>query len=138
MKQRTNARAAKSAITPEHILARHTPTIQRIATRLRKLIRAAAPEATEAAYPGWHALGFRHPACGYFCGVFPFEDHVKLVFEFGILLDDPFGVLEGEGKQVRQITYRNAKEVQAEPIHFFIEQALRLRVRKGKPRPSRG
>ena len=132
MNQRTNPRAAKPAITPEHILARHTPAMRRIAARLRKLIRAAAPEATEAAYPGWHAIGYRHPDCGYFCGVFPCDDHVKLIFEFGVLLDDPFRVLEGAGKQVRHIMYRSAKEIQAEPIHLLIEQALRLRVRKRK------
>ncbi len=130
MNQRTNPRAAKRAIMPEHILARHTPAMRRIAARLRKLIRAAAPEALEVAYPGWHAIGYRDPGCGYFCGIFPFEDHVKLVFEFGVLLDDPFNVLEGEGKQVRQLTYRSAKDIQTEHLNFFIEQALRLRVRK--------
>ncbi|NUO79210.1 DUF1801 domain-containing protein [candidate division KSB1 bacterium] len=130
MKQHLNARVVKPAITPEYILARHSTMIRRIAERLRKLIRAAAPEAMEAAYPGWHAIGYRHPDCGYFCGLFPFDDHVKLVFEFGVLLDDPFHVLEGDGKQVRHIVYRNVKEVQAQPIDFLIEQAIRLRVRK--------
>ena len=132
MNQRTNPRAATNAITPEHILARHTPAMQRIAARLRKLIHAAAPEVTEAAYPGWHAIGFRHPDCGYFCGVFPFDDHVKLIFEFGVLLEDPFGALEGEGKQVRHLTYRSARELQIAPLKFFLEQAVRLRVRKRK------
>lgn len=129
MNERTNTRAA---ITPEHILARHSVAIRRLANRLRKVIRTAAPEAIEVPYPGWHAIGYRHPVCGYFCGVFPFDDCVKLIFEFGVLLDDPFKLLEGTGKQVRQITYRNAKEIQTEPIHFFIEQALGLRVRKRK------
>lgn len=130
----TRTKPAKPALAPEHILARHTVAIRNLTNRLRKLIRAAAPEAVEVPYPGWHAIGYRHPACGYFCGLFPYDDHVKLIFEFGILLDDPFGLLEGEGKQVRQITFRRARDIQAEPINFFIEQALRLRVRKPRKR----
>ncbi len=134
MNKRSNPRPANAAITPEHILARHSVAIRRLAGSLRKLIRAAAPEAIEVAYPGWHAIGYRHSACGYFCGLFPFDDCVKLIFEFGVLLHDPFGVLEGEGKQVRHLTYRRVKDIQAESIIFFIEQAIRLRVRKRKAR----
>ncbi len=119
MNKRTSTRTSHTAITPELILARHSVAIRRLAKRLRKLIRAAVPEATEAAYPGWHAIGYRHPACSYFCGIFPCDDCVKLVFEFGVLLHDPFGVLEGEGKQVRHFTYRRVKDIQAEPINFL-------------------
>ena len=120
----------KATLTPEHILARHPLTLQSLANRLRKVIRAAAPEALEVPYPGWHAIGYRHPVCGYFCGLFPFDDYVKLVFEFGVLLDDPFKLLEGEGKQVRHLTYRKTSDIQPEPLRFFIDQALHLRVRK--------
>ncbi len=138
MNKRIQKPLSKATITPEHILARHSPAVRRIAGRLRTLIRAAAPEAVEAAYPGWHAIGYRHPECGYFCGLFPFDDGVKLIFEFGVLLHDPFNLLEGEGKQVRHIAYRKLRDIREEPINFLIEQALRLRVRKGKPKQSRG
>ncbi len=130
----TRTKPATASLTPEYILARHPAAIRSLANRLRKLLRTAAPEAVEVPYPGWHAIGYRHPACGYFCGLFPFDDHVKLVFEFGILLEDPFNILEGEGKQVRQITFRRVRDIQAEPINFFVEQALRLRVRKPRQR----
>ena len=55
------------------------------------------PEAVEKAYPSWHGIGYRLPESGYFCGICPLADSVKLGFEFGVLLPDPQGLLEGQG-----------------------------------------
>ncbi len=70
---------------------------------LRGLIRDALPEVEEAARPGWHAIGYRHPDQGYLCGIFPHDDAVKLGFEFGMLLPDPDRLLSGDGKQLRYV-----------------------------------
>jgi|GEM_PF-1826221 len=55
-------------VTPEDILATHIPPVVDLAQRLREVISQAEPEAREAAYPGWHAIGYRHREAGYFAG----------------------------------------------------------------------
>ena len=71
------------ALTPEQLLARYSPGIRALAASLRRLVCVTVPEASEYVNAGWGALGYRHPEAGYFCGVFPFADHVKLLFEHG-------------------------------------------------------
>lgn len=123
----SGAARPEAEITPEHILLGHSPRVQALAARLRVLVRAAAPEAAEKAYPGWHGIGYRHPQCGYFCGIFPQEKSVRLLFEHGILLPDPDGLLEGSGTQTRHVDIRRQKDIRARPIKRLIAAALALR-----------
>ena len=81
-------------LTPEDLLRDYHPEIQAISEALRSLVKNTVPEAKEKAYPGWRAIGYRHPSSGYFCGIFPFEKAVHLIFEWGILLPDPDEVLQ--------------------------------------------
>ena len=50
---------------------------------------------------GWNGVGFRHPDAGHVGGLFPLDDHVRLLFEHGVRLDDPLGLLTGDGTQTR-------------------------------------
>jgi hypothetical protein len=84
------------------------------------------PNAAETANPGWHSISYRHPEQGYFCGLFPTQDHVILVFEFGILLPDPNGVLVGDGKQVRNVILYSPDEIPAESIQQLLIEAINL------------
>ena len=117
---------AGESLTPEHILTGHTPEVREIAEALCGLVRVAVPEASEAAYPSWHGLGYRHPQSGYFCAIFPQQDYVKLGFEFGVLLPDPDGLLDGGGKQVRYVNIRQLADIPAEAIRKLIQAALSL------------
>ncbi|MCY3800041.1 MAG: DUF1801 domain-containing protein [Chloroflexi bacterium] len=89
--------------TAGDILSPHTHQIRDLTQRLRKLVKQAVPRATDKVSPGWHGFGFHDPKAGYFCGVFPQMDSVKLGIEFGRLLPDPQGLLHGDGKQVRYV-----------------------------------
>ena len=111
---------------PDDILANHTPEVRHLAGQLRSLVRQAVPEASEVAYPSWHAIGYRHPRLGYFCAIFPFEDSLHFLFEFGVLLPDPHGVLEGQGTQVRYVPIRTPDDIQPEPFRQLIQAALSL------------
>jgi hypothetical protein len=51
-------------MTPDDILRDHNPEVQAIAETLRHLIHDTIDNMTERAYPGWHAIGFRHPRAG--------------------------------------------------------------------------
>jgi hypothetical protein len=111
---------------PEDILIDHTPEVRRLAEDLRRLVRETAPEASEVAYPVWHAIGFRHPRLGYFCGIFPQKETANLLFEFGILLPDPHGLLQGQGKQVRYVPVRTPEDILVEPLRQLILAAISL------------
>lgn len=114
---------AKDGPSPESILADHTPTIRRLANRIRAIVKDTVPEAEERAYPGWHSIGFRHPQAGYFCGLFPSEHGVNIVFEHGRALSDPEQVLQGETKQTRSIPIESEAALEHDTKAF---QALLL------------
>ena len=108
------------------LLSTHNPDIRDIVERLRVIVRETVPEASETPQPSWHSLNYRHPDCGYFCGIFPQKDDVLFALEFGVLLPDPDGVLEGKGTQVRFIRIKDAKDIKVRAIKHFIREALAL------------
>jgi hypothetical protein len=89
MTRRRHTREASTRSTPEEILADFLPDVRALAGALRALILRTIPTASEHAYSGWRGIGYRHPQSGYFCGIFPQRDHVKLGFEYGAALPDP-------------------------------------------------
>ena len=122
------ANKSRKVVPPESILDDHTLEVRAIAEELRKLIRESLPEATESGHPTWHSIGYRHPKAGYMCGIFPHKDSVDLVFEFGILLSDPYKVLQGDGKQTRYIPITNVDEINVMAVKQLIAEALSLPV----------
>jgi hypothetical protein len=86
------------------------------------------PQATEVAYPGWQAIGFRDRFAGYVCGIFLFDDHIRLIFEHGHLLPDRKRVLEGTTKQTRHITLHPGAFLQEDTIRDMVANALALGV----------
>ena len=116
----------KTTASSEMILADAAPEIRLLAERLRSLIRETIPEAVETAYPGWHAVGYRHPESGYFAGIFPETGRVRLAFEWGILLPDPHGLLSGTGKQVRYVDIYEEGELRETAIRDLLLAAVSL------------
>lgn len=92
-------KATKPSLTIADLLADYPPAVQALTAELRHLIHSTVPVATEAVYPGWQAIGYTHPTCGYFCALFPQASGVNLALEFGVLLPDPEELLQGDGKQ---------------------------------------
>jgi hypothetical protein len=121
----------KQEYKPEEILIGHTPEVRELCEKLRQLIKEAVPKAVEKAYPGWHGIGYTHPEAGYFCAIFPQKDFVRLGFEFGILLPDPQGLLEGNAKQVRYLQIHKLKDIPLEAIRSLIEAAINLPSDRG-------
>lgn len=93
------------------VLAKHPPAIAEIANRVRFIVKEIIPEREERPYAGWHAIGFVHPQAGYFCGIFPTDDEVTIVFEHGRALSDPKGILQGDYKQIRIIPIHKQAEL---------------------------
>ena len=111
---------------PEDILAGHQPEVQKLAEKMRKVIRLTIPEAIEKAYPHWHGIGYSHPTLGYFCAIFPHDEIIKLGFEFGVLLPDPLRLLEGSGKQVRYVSIRTSRQIGNPAIKELLQAAVSL------------
>ena len=116
-------------LSVEDLLALYPQNVAALANELRPIIRDAMPEAKELAYPGWQAIGYRDPRAGYVCGIFVFEDHIRLIFERGNLLPDPDGILEGRTKQTRHITLQPEESVPLERISHFVALAADLGAR---------
>lgn len=108
------------------ILRPHTKNIITIVNDLRNKIKKVFPEFEERGYPVWKAIGFRDRNSGYVCGIFPFEQNVRLIFEWGILLKDPYRILLGDTKQVRYLEYSSVKEINIDVIRDFLNQSLGL------------
>lgn len=131
--KRTGNRKAAQGMTPEDILADQAPDIRATAEALRKLIAHTAPDAIETAYPGWRGIGYTHPEAGYICAIFPYLGTVKLGFEFGVLLPDPHGLLEGAGKQLRYVVIRDGNAIPSDGIRALLLAAIGLpREREAK------
>jgi hypothetical protein len=115
-----------AAINVDDLLTSYPPPIVNTVERVRGLIHQVAPDVNEKANRGWRSISYRDPRVGYFCGIFPFEDHVDLIFEFGSLLDDPDGVLSGDAKQTRYIRFHEPKDIQDDTVKRFLKTALDL------------
>jgi hypothetical protein len=108
------------------ILQGHSPEVRQVVEALRKLVRETAPTAQESAHAVWHSIHYHDPQNGYFCGIFPMDDSVNLVFEFGILLPDPEHILQGNGKQVRSLRLYEKDDIPFEALRELIQAALAL------------
>lgn len=113
-------------MTVDDLLRNHDPEIGALTEMLRTLVRVTAPDASESVNAVWHSISFRHPYTGYFCGIFPQDKQVRLLFEFGVLLPDPDGLLTGNGRQVRYVEIAASDDVHVDALKRLILAALDL------------
>ena len=118
----------------QELLADHTPPVREIAQALRKLIQATVTCSEERVYWGWHAIGYTHPAAGYFGAIFPRAEIVKRCFEWVADLPDPDNVLTGNQKRIRYIEIDDECEIPGQSIVPLLGEALRfpLNQKEGK------
>jgi len=114
------------SISIEALLADHTPPVRLLVERLRAIIHETIPGARESAHAVWHSISYHHPRSGYFCGIFPHKDRVDLAFEFGVLLLDPQGLLDGSGKQVRYLHLYDDKDIPGDALKALLQAAINL------------
>lgn len=108
------------------LISGFSPEIQLLTLRIQSLILTLVPVASEKVNSGWRSISYKHPGVGYFCGIFPNEDYVDLIFEFGILLEDPEKILMGEGSQVRYVRMKNIDDVLGRQLEVLITAAVNL------------
>jgi len=110
------------------LLQSRSSEIADLARALADAVQQTHPELTSKLSPGWGALNFHHAKAGYVCGVFVRADRVMLLFEHGVELSDPDGVLEGETRQTRHMTFRPGDPVPVDRIGLYVMEAIALRA----------
>ncbi|MGC4000104.1 MAG: DUF1801 domain-containing protein [Anaeromyxobacter sp.] len=108
----------------DDLLARQTPAVAALVQAARRRVQEVVPEAAERLRAGWGIIGYDAPR--YFAFVAPAKDHVRIGFERGVLLDDPAGLLQGEGTQVRHVEIRAARQLRSAALAALLRQAARL------------
>jgi hypothetical protein len=122
-------------LKPEDILARHPGAIGDLVNRVRAIVAQSLSNYEERPYAGWHAIGFVHAEAGYFCGLFPTDEALSIVFEHGRELADPAGILEGDYKQIRSIAIK--QEADLERIEAPFRALLLESVEVGRARRAK-
>ena len=61
------------------------------------------------------------------------KKHLTLGFWRGVQLDDPKGLLEGSGQQMRHLKIRELKDIPKTQVGKWIRQARRLNKELGNP-----
>jgi len=102
-------------------------------TSLRRIVDAAAPEASSTikwAQPVWESDG---P----FAYVKAFQHSVNIGFWRGAELDDPAGILEGDGERMKHLTLREGDPIPADELSALVRQAVSLNRELGSPARTR-
>jgi hypothetical protein len=134
-KQPSDTAIVKDQPTPEQFLATFPPEIQALAEQLRQLIKQTIPTISEAVYPGWKLIGYREQSgrrSRYFCFVAPFANRVMLGFEYGVLMADEAGLLEGNGKHVRYVTLHSPADLRMIELSALIAEAAMVAATRAR------
>lgn len=94
---------------------------------LRRLVLSVDPRITEAARYGGLLFSIGAP----FCGLFSYSRHVSLEFSRGAELDDPHGILEGEGKKRRHVKIQHRDDLFKKNVRLTVQQAAGVAFRSG-------
>ncbi len=103
-----------------------------LSNHLRALVKQALPESSEQVKTGWKLIALYVPGRSKsvkFGFILPHADSVSFGFDWGVLLDDPDGVLLGADerlKQVRYLSYRSIRDLKTRTAMRFVNQAAEL------------
>ena len=103
-------------------------SVGELALALREMVLEEAPAAVEKlvrvyALVFWYSLTGRMSDA--FCQVVVYSKGVNLMFNRGAELEDPDGVLVGEGKIIRHIKVRRPEDLKTPYLRKFIRAALK-------------
>ncbi|HTV66032.1 MAG TPA: DUF1801 domain-containing protein [Bryocella sp.] len=109
-------------------LAAYDPHISSLTLALRELVLEEAPDAIESVVKGYAlAIGFSftgRPLKDGFCHVVTYSTHVNLGFNRGAQLPDPNGVLTGDGKSIRHITFQDESDLERPFVRRYLLAAI--------------
>jgi hypothetical protein len=119
--------------------------IQSLALKLRALVLEEMAPCHENIYDAYSAVaigyGFSDRLRDGVFHVAIYSKHVNLGFNEGATLDDPLGILEGSGKQIRHIPIRTPADLARPEIRTYIRRARQVALedarKLGEPAPKK-
>jgi hypothetical protein len=107
------------------------PELRKVVRRLRSFVKKCVPGTKETVNAwGIPTFGKKDSFCFFMVG----KNHVTFGFHFGTSLDDPEGLLEGTGKNIRHVKLRTLEDLERKGLKNLVNAPARL---EGKP-PMRG
>ena len=101
--------------------------IQDLALKLRAMLLEEMAPCFENIYDAYSAVAIGYGTSDRLSdGVFHiavYSKHVNLGFNDGATLDDPKGILQGSGKQIRHITIKTAEDLERPELRAYIRRA---------------
>lgn len=126
-------RQSQESAEVNELLKAYPPEVRDLALAVRGKIHAMFPYIAEKVYPGWKVI-----LCSVdgsmkrgICAISPLRKYVNIIFYRGADIDDPDGILEGEGKKVRHIKITDAAQMQRPAIQHLIKAAAGLAEQPG-------
>lgn len=113
--------------------AGYSSIVLELAVALRRLIRAAIPDASETLDEPGRVVGYAIGAgySGLVRTLIPSKTGLKLGIVRGAEMSDPHGLLEGQGKRHRYVQFHTFPDVDREGIEELIKAARRAAHPKG-------
>jgi hypothetical protein len=104
----------------------YPPPVREIAVKAREVILSVMPDATEKVYPGWKVIQYGAGADmkSVFAAISPQRERVNLGLANGVDLDDPDGLLEGDGKAIRHVKLNSLEAAGAPAVKELVRGAL--------------
>ena len=115
------------AVVEQHLAKVEHPWLS-VAARLAEVIVEALPDAQYARKWGRLTVTRNSDWHHWICAISSTRKAVKLVLHKGALLDDPQGVLEGDGKYARSIAFRASDEIDTSVLVPILRQAARCQT----------
>ena len=114
------------------LLNKYDENIRALATEARALIAKLFPKAEEKIYFGWRVARFSLDGTmtGQFIAIGPHKKHVNLYFMNGIELDDPKGLMTGDGKKMRHVALTETKQLKSAALKALIKASAKLQQTK--------
>lgn len=115
--------APRAVARNDAYLRKKDPKLREVVRGLRALVKEAVPDVTETVNPwGLPTFELNGPICYLMVG----KNHVTFGFLRGTSLDDPKGLLEGTGKNLRHVKVRKKEDLSQGGLRRLVAAAARL------------
>lgn len=118
--------------------------IQKLALQLRELVLEEMAPCFENIYDAYSAVAIGYGTSDRLRdGIFHiavYSKHVNLGFNDGASLDDPKGILQGSGNQIRHITIKTPEDIKRPELRAYVRRARKKAfadARKLEPTPEK-
>jgi hypothetical protein len=109
-------------------LASYDPHLSDLTLALREVVLEEAPDAIESIVKTYAvSIGFSFtgkPLKDGFCHIVTYSSHVNLGFNRGAQLPDPNKVLQGKGKAIRHVTFRDRNALARPFLRRYLQAAI--------------